>query len=338
MKKISRKLLLSILSMAFAVVALGTTTFAWFTTNATVTATTQIKVQSTTDSIQISDDCFSWGSTVNYDLTGTELGAATYQQAGDKLAATDKITSMDDTTVDLGNGSGYKSIVMYLKVTSANKKIEIHSDTVTATGSKPFTTTKNVTFKNMNGDSITLATGSKFSVNAANALRGTLDVTNAVSISADSDLYAAGIDNAETVFGDTKDLTNTRLNVLAGYQSTTTTITTTNPTANTEYNLGQSLAGDNCANAYIEAVLGTNFSDSTNTATYKAANANYVTTNGSVTADGWAGETVVESTTVDSVYRLTFTYWLEGYDADCFDAIFAQTINQTLTFTTTDAA
>ena len=38
MKKISRKLLLSILSMAFAVVALGTTTFAWYTSNAKVSA------------------------------------------------------------------------------------------------------------------------------------------------------------------------------------------------------------------------------------------------------------------------------------------------------------
>ncbi len=340
MKKISRKLLLSILSMAFAVVALGTTTFAWFTTNATVTATTQIKVQSTTDSIQISDDCFSWGASVSYNLTTTELGAATYVQGTKStLMATDVLTDMDGH--NSSDGAGFKKVVMYLKVTS-NKSIKISNDSTSSTGAKAYTLTKDFEFKAQATaeNKVQYNAGAKVLLNAENALRGTLDVTNAVSIT-DTKLKDANKGNAVTTFTGTNP-TNTRLQTLAGYSSTNQQSsggTATTSTGSSVVNLGQSLAGDNCANAYIEAVLGTNFSNSSNTDTYKAANANYVASNNNsniLTSTGWTNKVVVNSTTPNSVYRLTFIYWLEGYDADCFDAIFAQTISQTLTFTAGD--
>ena len=35
---------------------------------------------------------------------------------------------------------------------------------------------------------------------------------------------------------------------------------------------------------------------------------------------------------VDNIFKVTITYWLEGFDADCFDAIFGQTLENVLTF------
>lgn len=335
MKKISRKLLLSILSMAFAVVALGTTTFAWFTTNATVTASTKIKVLSSTDSIQISDDCFSWGSSVEYDFTtlagqDQELNAATYVAQGATLDADD--TLVDMTGVEVNKGENYKQAVMYVKVTSAGKKITIDTDDLTATTPTTYTLTKGFTFKNYAGSTVEYNAGDKVVVSAKNALRSVLDVTNAVSTASGTDLANADQSGAVGIFEENVE-TNERKQVVAGYTTGETTYTGT-ASASTIYNMGQSLGADNCANAYIEAVLGTNFSGEGEGTQYQA-DANYAAF--TPTSDGWAGEEVVASTTAYSVYRLTFTFWLEGFDADCFDAIFAQTLEQTLTFKTTDA-
>ena len=63
MKKISRKLLMSIFSMAFAIIALGTTTFAWFTMNSTATAEIEVGVQSGTEGILLSTDCKEFNAT-----------------------------------------------------------------------------------------------------------------------------------------------------------------------------------------------------------------------------------------------------------------------------------
>ncbi|MCR5705899.1 MAG: hypothetical protein K6G48_03755 [Acholeplasmatales bacterium] len=329
MKKISRKLLLSILSMAFAVVALGTTTFAWFTTNATVTATTTIKVLSSTDSIQISDDCFSWGSTVDFDFSSTELNAATYVQGtAGTLSSDDDLVDMSGNEVNAG--TNYKQAVMYVKVTSAAKNITVDTDTTASTDPTAYTLTKGFTFNNYAGTSVSYNAGDKAVISALNALRGTVDVTNAVSTAAGTEMAQADKTGAVDAF-EAKVTANTRAQMIAGYTTGTTTYTGT-ASASTVYNMGQSLAASNCANAYIEAVLGTDFSGGT----YEA-DTNYVTSNGSLlSADGFQGETLVTNTTAYSIYRFTFTYWLEGYDADCFDAIFAQTLTQTLTFKTSD--
>ena len=134
MKKISRKLFTSGLSLAFATVALGTTTFAWFTTNAQVTADITVGVQATGDSILISTDCFDWGSSVNIDASDLELNPVTYQAAESDLLVTDKLVDLDGAAAVGGTtaAANYLQFTLYLKVSSAKKAITFDPAAITA--------------------------------------------------------------------------------------------------------------------------------------------------------------------------------------------------------------
>ena len=116
----------------------------------------------------------------------------------------------------------------------------------------------------------------------------------------------------------------TRQNKIYAYNDTTSKDTTGNITVT---NYGQSLAGNNAANAYINAVLGKTIGQGD-----LVADAKYAAM--IPTAVGLAGaelKTTGENA-VDSIFKVTITYWLEGFDADCFDAIFGQTLENVLTF------
>ena len=329
MKKISRKLLLSILSMAFAVVALGTTTFAWFTTNATVTAEIKVGIQSTTDSILISTDCYTWGSSVTIDKSATELGAVTYVQGtAGELANDDTFQKLDGSTLSTvtitDNSTDALQFDLYLKVSSADKTIKIAEESTTQSG-----TVKTYTIqKGFIANSVTYAAGDKVKVSALNALRAVVDTSDAVAADdvADATTPAQAIAAFGTANGDAK----TRIQTLAGYKDAQG-VAPADKTGSNITDFGQSLAGTNAANAYIEAVLGTNFSDPTGD-DYVAADANYAAN--TPTEAGFTNVTMFETEDANTIWKLTFTYWLEGFDADCFDAIFGQALDINLAFTT----
>lgn len=329
MKKISRKLLLSILSMAFAVVALGTTTFAWFTTNATVTAEINVGIQSTTDSILISTDCYTWGSSVSIDKSATELGAVTYvQAAAGELANDDTFQKLDGSTMSpvtiTSNSSDALQFDLYLKVSSADKTIKVAEESTTQSG----TITTYTIQKGFTANSVNYAAGDKVKVSALNALRAVVDVSDAVAVDdvADATTPAQAVQAFEDVNNDAK----TRIQKLAGYEDGQS-VAPADKTGSSVTNFGQSLAGNNAANAYIEAVLGTNFSDPDGD-DYVAADANYAAN--TPTTAGFTNATMFATTEANTIWKLTFTYWLEGFDADCFDAIFGQALDINLAFTT----
>ena len=73
MRKLSKKLLLSILSVALVFIALGTTTFAWFSMNRTVTATgMQIKAKSNSTYLLIGENTLTTADAIQAQ-TGTDL-------------------------------------------------------------------------------------------------------------------------------------------------------------------------------------------------------------------------------------------------------------------------
>lgn len=329
MKKISRKLLLSILSMAFAVVALGTTTFAWFTTNATVTAEIKVGIQSTTDSILISTDCFTWGSSVSIDKSATELGAVTYvQAAAGQLANDDTFNKLDGSTMSSvtisSNSSDALQFDLYLKVSSADKTIKVAEESTTQSGTISTYTIQ----KGFTANSVTYTAGDKVKVSALNALRAVVDTSDAVPASAVAD--ATTPSGAVTAFNTANAEAKTRIQTLAGYVDADG-VAPADKTGSNITDFGQSLAGNNAANAYIEAVLGTNFSDPDGD-DYIAANANYAAN--TPTDAGFTNVTMFETEDANTIWKLTFTYWLEGFDADCFDAIFGQALDINLAFTT----
>ena len=338
MKKISKKLLLSVLSMAFAIVALGTTTFAWFTTNATVKATNKIKVQSTTDSLLISNDGGSWSSSVSFDLTeaapavqqvygaGKELGAATYRlkEGATELSTSDTFTDLEKLEAYAGNTAAdktlatsddYKQISFYLRCNSANKKISVASDTWTTTGVTKYNNTAAFTYETNK----TVGANTDLYVSAINALRAVVDVSDLKEFT--TGMVGAG---SMDVLDDKADPKMTRQNTIYAYNDATSRDTTGN---NAVTNYGQSLAGDNAANAYINAVLGKTIGQGD-----LVADATYAKK--TPTSIGLTGAELKTTglDAVDSIFKVTITYWLEGFDADCFDAIFGQTLENVLTF------
>ncbi len=336
MKKISRKLLVSSLSLAFATVALGTTTFAWFTTNAQVTADITVGVQATGDSILISKDAFSWGSSVEFDESDVAMSPVTYNAAAATLsAADDTFKKLDDSAAVGGQSatSNYLQFTVYLKVSNASKAIKFdniaNEATTTAASRKRYNILKTTDFKYADNTASTLAAGTKIKADAVNALRSVVDVSQEGS--AATQAYQDAVENnaAAAAFGNAA-ITYTRRNMVAqftgeGEQQTSYSLDDT-------INFGQTLAGTNAANAYIEQVLGTNFSDD-QAADYKAANAHYAA---ATHVEGWAsqatGDPVFTTSAAEAIYALRFSYWLEGYDADCFDIIMAQVINLKLGF------
>ena len=341
MKKISKKLLLSVLSMAFAIVALGTTTFAWFTTNATVKATNKIKVQSTTDSLLISNDGGSWSSSVSFDLTEAapatqqvhgaekELGAVTYRLKKDatELSTSDTFTDLEkleayagDTAADktLATSDDYKQISFYLRCNSAKKKISVASDTWTTTGVTKYNNTAEFTYKS-DGSSKDVDANTDLYVSAINALRAVVDVSDLVEFNTNM-VKSGSMDILDTQAKPQM----TRQNKIYAYNDTTSK---DDAGENTVTNYGQSLAGDNAANAYINAVLGKTIGQGDLVADTKYAD--MTPTNIGLTG---AELKTTGETAVDSIFKVTITYWLEGFDADCFDAIFGQTLENVLTF------
>lgn len=338
MKKISRKLLVSSLSLAFATVALGTTTFAWFTTNAQVTADITVGVQATGDSILISTDAFSWGSSVEIDASNVAMSPVTYNAAAATLAASDTFTKLDDSeaTGGVSNASSYLQFVVYLKVSNASKAIKFDGTIVdeaasTQASRKRYNILKNTTFKYADNTQATMAAGTKIYADAVNSLRSVVDVSQEGSATTPDYIDATEQNAASAAFGNAA-ITYTRRNMVAQFTGAGEKKTTF--ATNDVVNFGQTLAGDNAANSYIHEVLGTNFTDNT-AADYKAANADYKaathvegwTSQGATTADP-----VFTTTNPEAIYALRFTYWLEGYDADCFDIIMAQVLNLKLGF------
>ncbi len=328
MKKISKKLLLSVLSMAFAVVALGTTTFAWFTTNATVTAKTKIAVQSTTDSLKISNDGSTWGARVDFDLTSatvsgtqvdngyTELGAATYHLATDAttLSTSDYFTDLGSTTAD---NTLYKSISFYLRLTSANKDVKVATDVWTSSNVKNYTILKDTEYT-----SGKLEKRNPVAVSAVNALRAVVDVSQLVTWTDDMNGLAS-----MSALDEKTNPTMSRVNRVFGFADTNTTSTT----GTTINDYGQTLAYDNAANAYINNVInkGIGLGDNVYDSKYALYDVNNT---------GLAGTTLNTTDAANQIFKVKITYWLEGFDADCFDAIFGQTLENVLTFTATDKA
>ena len=347
MNKISRKLLLSSLSMAFAVVALGTTTFAWFTTNATVTASTKVAVQSSTTSIQISKDCESWGSSIAFDFTDAtadgkkELTAWTYNAAAATLSASDTFSRLEngvvqDASTTSANAAAKNNLIVfeaYLKVSSADMNVKLSTDTITAASAKNYTILKDFSFNN-DGTTASYKAGDTVKVDVRNSLRAVVDVSSGVSTTS-ADYTALGT-GAHKAFVDDA-ASYTRINKVAGYKADSVGSIGT-PGTTDMVNFGKSMANDNCANSYIAAVLGSEFftrADDSSTPDVDESRDNKVNAKYAAiaqTENGFTNTTLVEDTDTDTIYKVRFTYWLEGFDADCFDAVFGQTFDLAYTF------
>ncbi|MGD9605572.1 MAG: hypothetical protein AB7V00_05430, partial [Bacilli bacterium] len=131
MRKLTNKLFISILTVAFAVIALGTTTFAWFTLSNTATVSPFQASVTAGEGIEISLDGTNWYTTLSEALMETTLNTSTFKF--------DLVTTPDGTTfTTLGGGDAtgkYLSFTLYFRsFADASPSIYWNGVTLTSTG------------------------------------------------------------------------------------------------------------------------------------------------------------------------------------------------------------
>lgn len=363
MKKLSRKLIASILSMAFAVVALGTTTFAWFTANSTATASIEVNVQAGTDGILLSNDGIAFKPEVAFGLSDVELKPATYDYAsarsetkitdfykldGGALNACTQAGTSNKLKRDSFDNAGILQFDLYINTSAASTATETKGVYFTATGNtvesdatvadNAYSLLNGFTYKKAADDlDQTFTAGTKVVVGAGNALRGMIDVwdTPKDRTTCITETKSASNPNGviDLTFGNPARNTN-----VFDFNDSNALFASANDTASTAdgtaYNFGNSLELDNAANSYLKASSKDPFGAGDVT-TAKLPTEGITLKTGFSTLGAPIYNNPQQS---DAVTKVTFTFWLEGFDGDCFDAILGQQISINLSFNTQTVA
>lgn len=362
MKKLSRKLIASILSMAFAVVALGTTTFAWFTANSTATASIEVNVQAGTDGILLSNDGIAFKPEVAFGLSDVILKPATYDYAsaptetkvtdfyslnGGALAPHTQVGTSNKQKRDSFDNAGILQFDLYINTSAASTSTETKGVYFTATGNtvESNATVLNNAYSLLNGFTYTSAAGSnqtftpgtKVVVGAGNALRGMIDVWDTYQDRTTCITNTKSASNPNGVIDLSFGVPARNTNVF-DFNDSNALFASANDTAsssdNVAYNFGNSLALNNAANSYLKASSKDPFGAGDVT-TAKLPSGGITFKTGFSTL---ATPIFNNPTQADAVTKVTFTFWLEGFDGDCFDAILGQQISINLSFNTQTVA
>jgi hypothetical protein len=311
MKKMTRKLLLSVLSVVLTVVALGTTTFAWFTI--TNTATVQpFEADIIADSgIQIAvGTAGSDPLTLEWKSTLTTLDIINYMEAtyGVDGFRFNHVTTPDGRnfftlgTIGVGDGttSGYLTLPLHFRSDSTSK---INWSYVSLTGADSSFTTR-VAFTDSKG--VARSANSSLLVNPADAMRISITGNQIVEVET-----VPTVVNVTTAYENPLSTTNTVLGELAAADLRGTT------------ELVQSIPtyiGVNGAQNYFyrsNAILPGGINAVTTVATLT-----------SVTNSPILDMTADQSATADAEYygQVTVRIWFEGWDAEGYNALLGKTI------------
>lgn len=311
MKKLTTKLLMSLIAVAFAIVALGTSTYAWFTLGGTTTTGAfEATVQSATG-IQISLDDTTYKNTItsaemkanlyniykgNYGIDGKLISEKTAVTDASTINASDfrfePITTTDgkafskisSTGTLTSTTAGYLEFTLYFRATgdgASGAKIELSSETVISATPKAWKPSVSLTYNTE--DTLTVGVNETF------------DASNALKVS-----FAEG----ETV------------NVLYGKEDTSE-----------ESNSHGTATADatGLARKYAEAM---NYTVPAYSADWSCPD--YIS---DLTSSSLTGTDKVVCTcgtsAVDGFYKgsTVVRIWLDGWDGDCIDAITADTIS-----------
>lgn len=303
MNKISRKLLVSILSLTFALLTLGTATFAWFTISDTVTVSPFEARIMTADGIEVSLGDSNPNFFVN---VPTEVVNA-YLQAGGFLGnfRLKHLTSEDGTTINDFDGvtklnpasDGY--IYMQLRFKSQKPSVKIYVGTGSKLSSDPVAWTADASFTNAKGIEISASTGS-INYFIANAARLSINSsTNGTLVyELPNQAYGTGTDSE---YGNTVLNTTPILNGGVHY-----------------YNQKNGLVSTE------SGYTGLPYQDA-----ITAASVQTFINQGPILTLSSTAET-------DGYYYgiIEVRIWVEGWDPDCFDALLNSTLKIDLQFTT----
>lgn len=293
MKKNLTKLALSGAALAAVAATLGTSTYAWYTTNPTVSANNIVASTSDTgsSSIFISKDpgtTKTWSSTVTFgatDFSSSKLIPLSYDAAG-KFSSL--VTSTGALSTSEAAGTNVLSTTLYFKSskTTTAQKVYIKSIAIENTTTGTFPTADNLAY-----DAAAEA-GEKVGGVLKNAATYSVDFRNALAM--------AVVNSADTVD------TSFSLGVDAYYGGTAPSTTITS-------------GAD--AQGYYDAVMETNLAAGAKTAAAALAKTATPTPIATLPTDGVAYDTV------------QFYVYLDGASQWCYDACQGQSFKLNLSFT-----
>ena len=305
--KTLRKLWLSVVAVVFAVVALGTTTFAWFSASTTASVSNiDLNVQ-TAGGILISLDGTNWSTTV----TGAEvlnkisgnkvLNAVTL--TGNSTTPVWRAIKETDGSLDTATDQLEKVVTftIHIKSTDANngQSVTLAADTnateVTfdTAGVTLFTNASNTT-----DGATAIGSNTKFRVNPANALR--IGVSSGAAIAANQTILEP-------------------VHAVTTSEPSTAAVTKTAVLGTTKQTVANNLALN-----YFASVRKMTVNTSVEgTVDYTGVDASQE--NG-----------VIANLSANATVQLTFALWIEGYDPSCVDAILAKQVSTALTFKATE--
>ena len=296
-KSLKLKLGMSVASLALLAGALSTTTYAWFTTNAEAkTSNIEVNAEATSDSIYLSLDGTHFSNSVAITASDVKLTAVSYNtSAYQKYTGNDADAwgAVTEGKVTSTDGvTGTAAEGAYLSFTIYFKTTATNASNIV------FDSTKTTFTNGANKDFTLLA-------NYGTAQAGTTYsdgyLVNATRLAVTS--YATGVAGAtastSSEFGEgTRAVYNTKdANVLAKDK-------------------GGAVERENAAWNYYQAVMGTK------TTTLVADGATDITDT----------TVVAKNATAGNVYKADFAFYVEGWDADCMDAILDQAVTMALSF------
>lgn len=323
MKKLSRKLLLSILSLGVAVVTLSTTTFAWYTsiTSAEVTGPQGTTSGTADGSILVAATSGSevWGTTVTVSEVKENVALIPVQAYGTGSNAL-TFSTLAGTAAESVNYLQFSVYVKYTQATSTdavsiylkNLTIENALDELTTTGDHNFIIADYTngwadTYGSVNHET---ATNHVYAVDAVQTLCfATASVANSQDASYASGQYPVG----KTAYDAQGALVEEDILDSIGLGSAANAVD--------YYNAVMGLSGEDAISA-SKATTANKYTAATEVATTKGSLNPIVV--GEVPANQSAG----------AVIKITFTVWMNGWDAMCFDACREQNFNISFGLTT----
>ncbi len=309
MKKLTNKLFISILTVAFAVIALGTTSFAWFTLGNTATIQPFDATVTSGEGIEISLDEENYRSTITPEEIFAELGLEDFrfQDVTTADGSAFKFMNANGQIVDSANpyDDGYIQFTLHFRsLDTANPAPKIYWTGVTL-DSDGIPWTSDATF--LDGKGISRTVSEVMTVKAANATRiGVFGDTTIIYERPDSDTEGTVIGNSDLGIQAGADLTAANGSVDyyweknpdggAGFLAGVTSVTV----PATVNNIGT--GADELDNGILLTL--TNPSETPNPE-----------------VDQWEGS-------------VTIRIWIEGWDPDCFNAILRDQLSIGLVFST----
>lgn len=300
MSTITRKLVLSILTVVLTVVALGTTTFAWFTlTNTATVQPFQAEIVSDTGiEIALSDGAdpllYDWKTTITTqdvsDYMDLKYGVGSFRFNN----VTFDGTTFRDLDGAVGSTAGYLTLQIHFRSPDAT---EIFMDDFSLTSGEFTWTSSNETFTNEHG--VVIAAGEQFDVDAADAFR--MSVSGKIS-------------------------------------SATVTTVYENPELDTNFNLGSGITNadltdshPNGALSFYHAITGDYPLGATDVTVPDTITAIDDTANILKVLDLDAGK----SSTAGAEYygTITVNIWFEGWDPNAYNTLLGQVITSSMHFT-----